>query len=118
MDTIDHLGDAHEALEDCFKVIVHLSEGDMARISAACKAAKVVDPYETDRCSDDPMPAPMEGSTQYGSPWSLVGILRRLVDLGEHYLTTLGGDRHGHEVDRAAVEAAKAMLARLGHPIE
>lgn len=118
MSRIENLGDAHEALEDCFQVIVHLSEGDMHRVSAACKAAKVVDPYSRLRCSDDPMPATMAGGSQYGSPWPLTEILRQLVDLGENALTTHDCDRHSHEVDRSAIDTAKAMLKRLGHPIE
>lgn len=78
----------------------------------------MLDPYDKDRCSDDPMPATMTGSTQYASPWPLTEILRRLVDLGDFTLHDLDCDRDGHEIDLAAVEAAKAMLSRLGHPIE
>jgi hypothetical protein len=118
MDLIENLGDAHEALEECFELIVCLTEGSIARLRAACKATGHVDPYRTDRFSDEPMPKPMEGSEKYGSPWPLTEILRRLVDLGEYTLHDLNCDRHGHEVDLAAIEAAKAMLKRLGHPIE
>ncbi len=110
--------DVYDALEDCFKIIVAMSEGEMARVSAACKAADVVDPYSKDRFKDDPVPGIMEGSEKYASPWPLTEILRRLVDLGDYTLHDLDCDRHGHEVDLGAVEAAKAMLARLGHPIE
>ena len=61
MDLIENMGDAHEALEDCFNLIAELSGGDMAKVSRACRAIGTPDPYdlECDRCEDDPMPAPM-----------------------------------------------------------
>lgn len=36
MELIDNLGDAHEALEECYAIIVELSGGDMGKVSAAC----------------------------------------------------------------------------------
>lgn len=36
MDSIENLGDAYEALEECFALIYELSGGDMDKIKAAC----------------------------------------------------------------------------------
>ena len=36
MDLIENLGDAHEALEECFYIIRHFSEGDMNAVNAVC----------------------------------------------------------------------------------
>ncbi len=36
MDLIENLGDAHEALEECFYIIYLLSGGDHERIKEAC----------------------------------------------------------------------------------
>jgi len=118
MDLLENMGDVQEAFDECLAVIVALSEGEMSRVSAACRAADIVDPYRKDRYEDEPMPAVMEGSETYASPWPLTEILKRLVDLGEHALTTMDCDRHGHELDRSAVEAAKEMLGRLENHVE
>ena len=37
MNFIDNLGDAHEALEECFYIILDLSGGDMEKINAICR---------------------------------------------------------------------------------
>lgn len=60
MDLIDNLGDAYEALEECYSLIVELSGGDMTKVSAACLKFKFPDPYEKKRYSDDSMPAAMK----------------------------------------------------------
>jgi hypothetical protein len=60
MELIDNLGDAYEALEECYALIIELSGGDMEKVSAACVKHKFPDPYETKRYSDDPMPADMK----------------------------------------------------------
>ena len=60
MELIDHLGDAYEALEECYVIIIELSGGDMKKVSAACLKHKFPDPYSTNRYSDDPMPAAMK----------------------------------------------------------
>lgn len=36
MDSIENLGDAHEALEECFKIILDLTGGDKLKINAVC----------------------------------------------------------------------------------
>lgn len=59
MDLIDNLGDAHEALEECYELIIELSGGDMKKVSTACNKCNFPDPYTEDRYSDDPMPEPM-----------------------------------------------------------
>lgn len=64
-DLLDHLGDASEALEDCYALIYELAGGDSARISAACQKLGLVDPWATKRFSDDPMPAPMQIESRY-----------------------------------------------------
>ncbi len=46
MRLIENLGDAHEALEECFALIHDLSGGDMAKVSAACEERNFVDPYD------------------------------------------------------------------------
>lgn len=48
MDLIENLGDAHEALEECYALIVELSGGDMTRISAACKKHRFPDPFKAE----------------------------------------------------------------------
>ncbi len=37
MGGIENMSDAHEALDECFKVIYHLSKGDKNKINAACR---------------------------------------------------------------------------------
>ena len=46
MDLIENLGDAHEALSECFHLILMLSEGNMGRVSEACHDLGFPDPYE------------------------------------------------------------------------
>lgn len=38
MDLIENLGDAHEALEECFHLIREMTGGDMTEINAYCRA--------------------------------------------------------------------------------
>ena len=59
MDMLDHMGGAHEALEECYAIIIELSGGDMSKVSAACIKLNFPDPYTTNRYQDEPMPAPM-----------------------------------------------------------
>lgn len=47
MGSIDNLGDAHEALDECFKIIYELADGDMAKISAACRKHGLPDPFKS-----------------------------------------------------------------------
>jgi hypothetical protein len=49
------------------------------------------------------------GATSFPIP----AILDRLVDAAEHYLHKHSCDRHGYEIDIAAVKQAKAAAARL-----
>ena len=37
MECIENLGDAHEALEECFKLIKHMTGGDMDIINKHCR---------------------------------------------------------------------------------
>jgi len=37
MDTIENLGDAHEALEECFNIIASMTGGDMDEVNAYLK---------------------------------------------------------------------------------
>jgi hypothetical protein len=37
MDLIENLGDAHEALEECFHIIRELTRGDMKKVNSVCK---------------------------------------------------------------------------------
>lgn len=53
MDMIENLGDAHEALEDCYRIIFNLAGGDTKKVSAACKDLGTVDPWD-DKYGDDP----------------------------------------------------------------
>lgn len=48
MDNIENLGDAHEALGECFALILELSGGDMAKVSAACEKLRFPDPFATE----------------------------------------------------------------------
>lgn len=59
MDLIENLGDAYDALEQCYLLIIELSGGDMERISAACNQFGFPDPWAKERYDDDPMPAVM-----------------------------------------------------------
>ena len=45
MDLIDNLGDACEALEECYALILELSGGDMDKVSAACRKHRFPDPW-------------------------------------------------------------------------
>lgn len=45
MDSIENLGDAYEALHECFHVILDLADGDMDRITAICKRRRYPDPF-------------------------------------------------------------------------
>ena len=38
MDLIDHLGDAHEALEECFHLIRAMTGGSMDEVNEYCRA--------------------------------------------------------------------------------
>lgn len=38
MGAIDNLGDAHEALDECFKIILELTGGDKAKINPICRS--------------------------------------------------------------------------------
>lgn len=58
MDLIENLGDAHEALEECFVLIYELSDGDMDKISEACEKHRFVDPWRKS-CDDEPDNLPM-----------------------------------------------------------
>ena len=53
MDLIENLGDAHEALEECFRPIHYLAEGDSDRIGNACNALGFPNPWD-DEYGDDP----------------------------------------------------------------
>lgn len=46
MDLIENLGDAHEALSECFHLILFLAAGDMAKVSRACEVLRYPDPFE------------------------------------------------------------------------
>lgn len=37
MGGIDNLGDAHEALDECFKIIRALTDGDKEKVNAVCR---------------------------------------------------------------------------------
>jgi len=55
MDLIENLGDAHEALEECFVLIFELAGGDSDRVSAACRKHGFPDPWS----EGDDQSAPM-----------------------------------------------------------
>jgi hypothetical protein len=46
MSGIENMGDAHEALDECFKIIYTLAGGDMGKISAACRKFRIPDPFD------------------------------------------------------------------------
>jgi len=46
MDFIDNLGDAHEALEECFGIISYLTMHKPELLSEVCKLHGYTDPYE------------------------------------------------------------------------
>lgn len=46
MDSIENLGDAYEALEECFNLIYTLSGGDQRTVSRTCLALGFPDPWE------------------------------------------------------------------------
>ena len=45
MELIENLGDAHEALEECFALIYELAGGDSDKISTACSKIGCPDPW-------------------------------------------------------------------------
>ncbi len=52
MSGIENLGDAHEALDECFKIIYELSLGDMRKISKACHKHDFPDPFKSEYGDD------------------------------------------------------------------
>ena len=48
IDLIENMGDAYEALEECFFLIRELSEGDTSKVSVACNKLNYPDPYDKD----------------------------------------------------------------------
>jgi hypothetical protein len=46
MDSIENLGDAYEALEECFMIIYELAGGDSKKISTVCQKYGFPDPWE------------------------------------------------------------------------
>jgi len=56
MDYIDNLGDAHEALEECFALIYALAGGDTSRISHACDELDLVDPWDSSHDDEQKIP--------------------------------------------------------------
>jgi len=53
MSLIENLGDAYEALEECYQLIYTLAGGDTEKVRAACKELDIVDPW-LDEYGDDP----------------------------------------------------------------
>jgi hypothetical protein len=45
MDLIENLGDAYEALEECFTIIYELSGGDHTKVADACRKYNFPDPW-------------------------------------------------------------------------
>ena len=45
MDFIENMGDAEEALEECYQLIHELAGGDSSKISAACHKLNFPDPW-------------------------------------------------------------------------
>lgn len=48
LDLIENLGDAAEALEECYRLIYVLSSGNTASIRDACQKLNIVDPWDVD----------------------------------------------------------------------
>lgn len=48
MDLIDHMGDAQEALEECYSIIIELSGESMGKVSETCWLLNYHDPYSAD----------------------------------------------------------------------
>lgn len=65
MDLIENMGDAHEALEECFHVIRVMSFGDMGLVSAACDQLNYPDPFEDEYGEFGAEPMSDEGWTKY-----------------------------------------------------
>lgn len=59
-DRLDGLKDCGMTIRELYNVIVVLSGEDMKNVSAACRYLGYVDPYDTERYDDDPMPKPMK----------------------------------------------------------
>lgn len=76
IDLIDNLGDAHEALEECYKMICILADGDLSKIFEAHKAyvaefnpeyAKTIKHLEV-RSELSVLPKPIGGWVSYVQP--------------------------------------------------
>jgi len=59
MDFIENLGDAHEALEECYQLIYILADGNTEKVSKACNLIGVVNPWEIEFPDEQPK-APMK----------------------------------------------------------
>jgi len=64
MDYIENLGDACEALEECFAIIFTLTGGDSAKVSAVCEKLGFPDPW--DKNEDPKQPMSMKGIVLMG----------------------------------------------------
>lgn len=65
---IENLGDAHEALEECFHIIRVLADGDMNRVSAVCEELKFPDPYKLRTYEDPKEPMRIGGKDAFAVP--------------------------------------------------
>ncbi|MBW2097160.1 MAG: hypothetical protein JRI80_20080 [Deltaproteobacteria bacterium] len=70
MSTIENLGDAHEALEECFALINELVDGDIAKLEIAEMRYRELgvrrSPYIMDYNQDQKYPNPDEGKHDKG----------------------------------------------------
>lgn len=56
MNMIENLGDAEEALEECFQIIFALSNGDSKRVSNVCNAFRFADPWDCEFGEPEKLP--------------------------------------------------------------
>ena len=61
MNSIENLGDAHEALEECFVLIYELSNGDPTCISEVCKKYSFPDPWDKKDTNNLPQAPNLKG---------------------------------------------------------
>jgi len=94
MDTIENLGDAYEALEECFAIIYHLAEGDSERIGRLCEELKFPNPWN-DKYGDDPTePMKINGVTKFdGNTKRSAKMKKKFYQWGIYYLPQKQDDK-------------------------
>lgn len=67
MDLIENMGDAREALEECFEIIYGLAKGNTSEISKVCKRLGYPDPWNNEYGDNPKLPMKSSGRIKWKS---------------------------------------------------